>query len=1035
VALLGTAVLPAATDPSVDERCREIIALRKAAKYEEAITLARQALAEAERDFGRDSAEVAQVLNELIAALGGASESGDEAIQLAQRSLAIRRSGHDPKALGDSLISLGTAQWMTGDYDSARRALAESIDVYTRALGADDLSRAKALENLGILEWTTGDYGKARGYIEETLRIRQARLEPNDDLIGRALNNLAIVHYKMGNYPLSRQMYERSLAIRESTHGRGHPDTADVIANLGLVMEQQGEAPEARAMYEEALAIFERSLGPDHHQVASALVHIGGTLLRSGELDRSLETLQRALAIYEKAYGERHWRVDMTLESIANVLLEQGRYDEARLAAERALGLREQFAPDDARVAEPLATLAEIHERQEDLDGALPLKIRALEKTEGPLGREHPFVAYRLTELAFLQIKLGHLDTAEENLTRALAIQEKQLGPEHPDVARVLSLLSSLHWQQGRLGAARVEARRAGEIQDAALRSTLRDLPEQHALYLASRSVDPEVVLFSGLLQAGDQAADWLTSCWDWTLRRRGLVFDELARRQRAALSSDSPERLAAWERLSIARRQLAALWIRGPGDSDPKVYRSLLAGATEAKKSAEADLAQMTLTRQSDAPAGRAEVQRAVPKGGVLVEVVRVEVSPPKSRERQRQDVALVLFPDGRMDFVSLGAAARNDMLVDAWRRALEADMDRIAAGVVSAKALEASWSAGVALREAVWDPIAAKLGKASRVFLVPDGALHRVDPRALPIEGGRYLAESKRDIQLLSTGRDLVRFAAKAADRRTSPGGMLALGAPDFSAAPGARLLAAGRFRHASAECLRVAERPWTPLPQSGLEVREIAALAPKGMPVQVVTGEAASEELFRREAPKHGALHLATHGYFASEECVASLAVRTVEEAGRDTLETSVLGGNPLLLSGLVLAGAGRSDNKQTDDGVLTAEEIAGLDLTSVRMAVLSACDTGQGKIGMTEGVFGLRRALEIAGVRAVLMSLWKVPDRETRLWMKDFYEALFGGSSISGAARVASLSRLADLRRRGLPEHPYFWAGFVTAGNWN
>jgi hypothetical protein len=97
--LLGTAVLPAATDPSVDERCREIIALRKAAKYEEAITLARQALAEAERDFGRDSAEVAQVLNELIAALGGASESGDEAIQLAQRSLATasfrwgRRSG------------------------------------------------------------------------------------------------------------------------------------------------------------------------------------------------------------------------------------------------------------------------------------------------------------------------------------------------------------------------------------------------------------------------------------------------------------------------------------------------------------------------------------------------------------------------------------------------------------------------------------------------------------------------------------------------------------------------------------------------------------------------------------------------------------------------------------------------------------------------------------------------------------------------------------------------------------------------------
>jgi CHAT domain-containing protein len=214
----------------------------------------------------------------------------------------------------------------------------------------------------------------------------------------------------------------------------------------------------------------------------------------------------------------------------------------------------------------------------------------------------------------------------------------------------------------------------------------------------------------------------------------------------------------------------------------------------------------------------------------------------------------------------------------------------------------------------------------------------------------------------------------------------------------------------------------------------VQDIASLAPPQVHVQVATGEAASEELFRREAARHGAVHVATHGYFASEECASALAAKSRKEVGLDPLEAGILGGNPLLLSGLILAGAGRGDDPSGDDGVLTAEEIAGLDLSGVRLAVLSACDTGQGKIAIAEGVFGLRRALEIAGVRAVLMSLWRVPDREARRWMKSFYTELFAGAAPEAASRAASLEALRRLRDRGQPTHPYLWAGFVAAGDW-
>ena len=147
--------------------------------------------------------------------------------------------------------------------------------------------------------------------------------------------------------------------------------------------------------------------------------------------------------------------------------------------------------------------------------------------------------------------------------------------------------------------------------------------------------------------------------------------------------------------------------------------------------------------------------------------------------------------------------------------------------------------------------------------------------------------------------------------------------------------------------------------------------------------------------------------------------------------------VPGENPLLLSGLALAGANRraSAAPDGDDGILTAEEVASLDLSGVEWAVLSACDTGVGEIKAGEGVFGLRRAFQIAGARSVIMSLWSVDDQSTRAWMSALYDARFArGRSTSDAVHDASLALLRDRRGKGLSTHPFFWAAFVAAGDW-
>ncbi|HXR09279.1 MAG TPA: CHAT domain-containing protein, partial [Candidatus Acidoferrales bacterium] len=99
------------------------------------------------------------------------------------------------------------------------------------------------------------------------------------------------------------------------------------------------------------------------------------------------------------------------------------------------------------------------------------------------------------------------------------------------------------------------------------------------------------------------------------------------------------------------------------------------------------------------------------------------------------------------------------------------------------------------------------------------------------------------------------------------------------------------------------------------------------------------------------------------------------------------------------------------------------------------VLSACDTGLGAIQAGEGVFGLRRAFQLAGARTVIMSLWQVDDDSTRLWMEALYRAHFlRGASTAESVRSATMTVLAHRRAAHVSTHPLYWASFLAAGEW-
>jgi CHAT domain-containing protein len=334
---------------------------------------------------------------------------------------------------------------------------------------------------------------------------------------------------------------------------------------------------------------------------------------------------------------------------------------------------------------------------------------------------------------------------------------------------------------------------------------------------------------------------------------------------------------------------------------------------------------------------------------------------------------------------------------------------------------------AAARAAHDLVMKPILPLLEGKTRVLLSPDGALSVLPFAALVDEEGKHLVE-RLEITYLTSGRDLLRLANPVA-----PGsGAMVVANPAFGrrqeGESALALLGDSSTEKGDKGPSRGLEKAYfEPLPGTAGEARAVGALLPRAL-VRVDL-EATESALKNVRAPRM--LHVATHGFFLPAESRAGQAAA----AGERGLELeydepwSWLPDDPLLRSGLALAGANAKNGGEGQDGILTALEASSLDLRGTKLVVLSACETGLGDVLNGEGVYGLRRALFVAGAETLVTSFWKVADEETRDLMVGYYERLQSGAGRSAALREA---QLAMLGQKGTA-HPYFWASFGVFGD--
>jgi CHAT domain-containing protein/Tfp pilus assembly protein PilF len=993
--------------------------------YAKAAPLYRRSLAINEKTLGPEHPDTNLALNNL-ASIYYKMGAYDKAELLIRRSLAIceKTLGSEHSETARSLNNLGELYRIMGAYEKAEPLYQRSLAICEKVLGPEHPHTANALNSLSGLYYNMGAYDKAEPLLRRSMAIREKTLGPDHPDTAVSLVNLAGLYRSMGAYENAEPLYQRSLMICEKALGPEHPTTALALNNLALLYNNMGAYDKAEPLYRRSMAIREKTLGPDHPTLANSLINLAELYRTMGAYEKAEPLLRRSLAINEKALGPEHPDTAASLNNLAGIYDNMGAYDKEEPLLRRSLAIYEKtLGPEHPTTATSLSNLAELYSTIGSYEKAEPMSKRAMAIREKALGPEHPDTAISLNNLAGLYNTIGSYDKAESLYRRSLAILEKAMGPDHPHTARILNNLADLYASQGRSRESLPIMERAQESDRRQIEQILGFAPEaQQTQFLTTQENDLFVYL-SLIHQRFTDNPKAIRNALDVWLTRKGILLEAQKRIQNVLAAGDNPQAQEIFAKLIGVRRELARLVLGGPGKEGSEAYQKRIVDLTSQKETLEGQLSRLSQAfaqQRKTRIATTSAVASALPTGAILVEMVRAKDYDFKTTKwGVSRYLAFVLSPGKGSDvsLVDLGDADSIDQKAAAFKKSL--GNSKTMPNILAKQSND--------LYRLIFAPLQSALGASRQIFLSPDGSLNLIPFEVLRDDKGRYLIET-HTFHYVSAGRDIAGYGMiKEKGQKT-----ILMGDPDFDLAAkqttGEKPLTRSRNMQGVS---------FSRLPGTKEEVEAIAGILGRSASDTYTGVNARESVLMQGKSPR--ILHLATHGFFLSDQDWSSMIdekSRGISIISKDKLppKKPVRIENPFLRAGLALAGANRSLAQEgVTDGILTAEKILGLNLRGTDMVVLSACETGAGDVKNGEGVFGLRRAFTQAGAKSLVMSLWEVPDKETKELMVSFYQNLKSGKMNRAAAlRQAALKQRETVKARYGSDNPYYWGAFVFLG---
>ena len=972
-------------------------ALTRAGKYAEALPLAQQALASAEKALGPDHPELVFPLIQLATLYGKQNRYAD-AEAASKRALALSEKAFAPgdPRVAASLSNLAIIYHDEGRFSEAEPLLKRTLGIY-EAINGDSHDTAQSLNNLAAVYDAEGRYAEAEALHKRALVIGEKLFGDDNPELVYTLNNLALLYFNRGRYADAEQLYRRALAIDEKALGPDHPLVGRLLANLAPVYEEQGRYAKAEPLLRRALQIAETAAGPDHSSVAFPLNNLALLYRKQGRYADAEPLYERSLAILEKTFGPDNDQVATALNNLANLRSNQGRYADAEPLLKRAVAIHEKMlGPDHASVATAVNNLAMLYFNEEKYADAEPLIKRTLAIYEKAIGSESPAVGLALNNLANLYQRQRRYAEAEPLYQRSITLREKVSGANHRDTLLTVANLASLYTDEQRFGDALPLVRRTIAAAAAPPWSALPVLygAQTERLMTADEAVDDSLKV----VQRARQTA-------------AGMALNLLA--VRIAAGSDRLAKLVrddqdlAVEMISLNKAVLAAV-AKEPARRDAAAEQQIKDQIATVGKQL-ADLRQV--------------ISRDFPDYIALLNPKPLTV----------KDVRTLIADDEAVVIVDIGAKHNYVWAVtasDAVWRELPITAGEIAKAVATARG-QLNFDSlkpfdpqpSFDLYRKILGPVEDVLRAKPRWSFVVNGALTSLPPQLLVMQdpAGKALKNvdwivRRHAVTVLPSLASLKVLRSKSATGAAAKP-LIGFANPVFDRDPqslqqniqvAASVSAARGIRHAVADISEL-KMALQPLPDTADELRQVAASV-KADPADIILGLDATETRVKQEKlDQYRIVYFATHGLLAGD--VADFAKLNAEPALVLTLPETPT---------------------ETDDGLLTTTEVATLQLNA-DWVVLSACNTAAAEKPGAEALSGLARAFFYAGGRSVLVSNWEVETTSAVALMTGTFAALAADPKLSHGEALQK-SMLAMINDAQHPEwaDPKYWAPFVVVG---
>jgi len=864
--------------------------------------------------------------------------------------------------------------------------------------------QARIANQLGTIHNIRADAPAAIAASDRGIALARVAHDDESLLLGLKNRGHALIRQRKGAEAMA-QLAEAE-RIARTRFGDRSWRLADILRTKAKAARENGDHGAAIDALEQSLVIQRAQAEPDQRDIAATLLVLGQSLKISGDKERAGPVYEQALAADSLDPDPSGRMRAATLHGLANLERDLGRNEQAIAHYVEAEPLFDKsFGAQSIPLAQVLNNHANAEANLGHLDAAKALYQRALDIAHARKSTD-PADYLPQTNLAMLQVRQGLFADAEPGFRETLArLQETSAGSEASTLFSSMGLAASL-WGQRRFDEAFDEAAAAERTRQAALRLAASHLGERQAVNL-QEYLRPTLDQVTSIAIASGKPAH-LERAWELGMAARDQLTAIRAQRLASARASDDPKLAALWQAWRDASAALARSELAG-ANADARAEAQLHLDRAERALAGATPLAAALAGTRLDFDA----LRRNLPAGNSLVMFTvsqQRNAADFASDDAERRSPDLYAFvlagADAPVRAVRLGELESISRDIDAWSAAL-ADRD---------VALAAVEQRGRALRGKLWQPIAAA-GAGTHWLVLSTGALYRMPWSALP-DGDGYLAERGFRAHELNHERELQASAAPQAAPR-----LLAVADPVVGTSS------------------RVARRGCgtglAALPGARRESAALGALWRNrfgdAAQATMLLGADATEAKLRAMAANADILHFGTHGISANADCdnqTTSLALRGFALAADVPLDPAA----PAIAPTALLLSAGSADDS-SDDGVLTAEEIATLDLSHAGWAVLAACTTARGSTHRYEGLFGLARAFRLAGARTVLTSLWPVDDAATAEWTQALYAARIGeGLDTAASMAAAQRSVLAARRARGDSTHPYYWAAFTATGDW-